>query len=81
MPWSRGLKSLSPCLRPAGWDNEKKVAILHENLTAVKPEDPYEDFIVKPPVRKVLRFPGCSFCIGKDASQGTDLTHCSVWGI
>lgn len=41
--------------RPAGWDNEKKIAILHENFTTVKPEDAYEDFIVKPPVRKVKR--------------------------
>lgn len=39
--------------RPSGWDNEKKIAILHENFTTVKPEDAYEDFIVKPPVRKV----------------------------
>ncbi|ETE66508.1 Cytoplasmic dynein 1 light intermediate chain 2 [Ophiophagus hannah] len=35
---------------PAGWDNEKKIAILHENFTTVKPEDAYEDFIVKPPL-------------------------------
>ncbi|KAG8521745.1 Cytoplasmic dynein 1 light intermediate chain 2, partial [Galemys pyrenaicus] len=35
---------------PAGWDNEKKIAILHENFTTVKPEDTYEDFIVKPPL-------------------------------
>uniref|UniRef100_A0A8C6CRY1 Dynein light intermediate chain n=1 Tax=Moschus moschiferus TaxID=68415 RepID=A0A8C6CRY1_MOSMO len=39
---------------PAGWDNEKKIAILHENFTTVKPEDTYEDFIVKPPVRKLV---------------------------
>uniref|UniRef100_A0A7N4PX69 Dynein light intermediate chain n=1 Tax=Sarcophilus harrisii TaxID=9305 RepID=A0A7N4PX69_SARHA len=39
---------------PAGWDNEKKIAILHENFTTVKPDDPYEDFIVKPPVRKLV---------------------------
>ncbi|XP_006878776.1 PREDICTED: cytoplasmic dynein 1 light intermediate chain 2 isoform X2 [Elephantulus edwardii] len=39
---------------PAGWDNEKKIAILHENFTTVKPEDPYEDFIVRPPVRKLV---------------------------
>uniref|UniRef100_F6W0X2 Dynein light intermediate chain n=2 Tax=Equus TaxID=9789 RepID=F6W0X2_HORSE len=39
---------------PAGWDNEKKIAILHENFTTVKPEDVYEDFIVKPPVRKLV---------------------------
>lgn len=49
-------KQVGFCLfafRPAGWDNEKKIAILHENFTTVKPEDAYEDFIVKPPVRKV----------------------------
>ncbi|XP_029464055.1 cytoplasmic dynein 1 light intermediate chain 2 isoform X2 [Rhinatrema bivittatum] len=39
---------------PAGWDNEKKIAILHENFTTVKPEDTYEDFIVRPPVRKLV---------------------------
>nr|KAF6406634.1 dynein cytoplasmic 1 light intermediate chain 2 [Molossus molossus] len=39
---------------PAGWDNEKKIAILHENFTTVKPEDAYEDFIMKPPVRKLV---------------------------
>lgn len=38
---------------PSGWDNEKKIAILHENFTTVRPEDPFEDFIMKPPVRKV----------------------------
>uniref|UniRef100_A0A674PCZ2 Dynein light intermediate chain n=1 Tax=Takifugu rubripes TaxID=31033 RepID=A0A674PCZ2_TAKRU len=37
---------------PSGWDNEKKIAILHENLSTVRPEDPFEDFITKPPVRK-----------------------------
>ncbi|OXB58295.1 hypothetical protein ASZ78_013041 [Callipepla squamata] len=40
--------------KPAGWDNEKKIAILHENFTTVKPDDAYEDFIVKPPVRKLV---------------------------
>ncbi|MBN3277788.1 DC1L2 protein, partial [Polyodon spathula] len=39
---------------PSGWDNEKKIAILHENFTTVKPEDVFEDFIVKPPVRKLV---------------------------
>ncbi|XP_074059216.1 cytoplasmic dynein 1 light intermediate chain 2 [Macrotis lagotis] len=39
---------------PAGWDNEKKIAILHENFTTVKSDDAYEDFIVKPPVRKLV---------------------------
>uniref|UniRef100_A0A671TMB2 Dynein light intermediate chain n=1 Tax=Sparus aurata TaxID=8175 RepID=A0A671TMB2_SPAAU len=37
---------------PSGWDNEKKIGILHENFTTVRPEDPFEDFITKPPVRK-----------------------------
>lgn len=38
---------------PSGWDNEKKIGILHENFTTVRPEVPFEDFITKPPVRKV----------------------------
>uniref|UniRef100_A0A8D3BIU6 Dynein light intermediate chain n=1 Tax=Scophthalmus maximus TaxID=52904 RepID=A0A8D3BIU6_SCOMX len=37
---------------PSGWDNEKKIGILHENFTTVRPDDPFEDFITKPPVRK-----------------------------
>ncbi|XP_054901189.1 cytoplasmic dynein 1 light intermediate chain 2 isoform X1 [Poeciliopsis prolifica] len=39
---------------PSGWDNEKKIGILHENLTTVRPDDPFEDFITKPPVRKLV---------------------------
>uniref|UniRef100_A0A1A8GNM1 Dynein light intermediate chain n=1 Tax=Nothobranchius korthausae TaxID=1143690 RepID=A0A1A8GNM1_9TELE len=39
---------------PSGWDNEKKIAILHENLQTLKPDDSYEDVIVKPPVRKIV---------------------------
>ncbi len=38
---------------PCGWDNEKKISILYENMTSMKPEDLYEDVIVKPVVRKV----------------------------
>lgn len=38
---------------PSGWDNEKKIAILHENFQSVKAEDNFEDVIVKPPIRKV----------------------------
>ncbi|KAL4624769.1 cytoplasmic dynein 1 light intermediate chain 1 isoform X2 [Arapaima gigas] len=34
---------------PAGWDNEKKIAILHENFQTIKAEDNFEDVIVKPP--------------------------------
>uniref|UniRef100_A0A665WZR2 Dynein light intermediate chain n=1 Tax=Echeneis naucrates TaxID=173247 RepID=A0A665WZR2_ECHNA len=37
---------------PSGWDNEKKIAILHENFQTVKTDDHFEDVIVKPPVRK-----------------------------
>ncbi|XP_037612909.1 cytoplasmic dynein 1 light intermediate chain 2 isoform X1 [Sebastes umbrosus] len=39
---------------PSGWDNEKKIGILHENLSTVKPGDPFEDFITMPPVRKLV---------------------------
>ncbi|XP_074522305.1 cytoplasmic dynein 1 light intermediate chain 2 isoform X1 [Halichoeres trimaculatus] len=39
---------------PSGWDNEKKIGILHENITSVRPDDPFEDFISKPPVRKLV---------------------------
>uniref|UniRef100_A0A4W4DSJ5 Dynein light intermediate chain n=1 Tax=Electrophorus electricus TaxID=8005 RepID=A0A4W4DSJ5_ELEEL len=37
---------------PSGWDNEKKIAILHENFQTVKADDNFEDVIVKPAVRK-----------------------------
>lgn len=39
---------------PSGWDNEKKIAILHENFQTVKADDGFEDVVVKPPVRKVM---------------------------
>lgn len=39
---------------PSGWDNEKKIAILHENLASLRPDDPFEDVIGKPPVRKLV---------------------------
>ena len=38
---------------PAGWDNDKKIGILHENFQTLKAEDNFEDIITKPPVRKV----------------------------
>jgi hypothetical protein len=38
---------------PAGWDNDKKIGILHENFQTLKVEDNFEDIITKPPVRKV----------------------------
>ncbi|XP_067862425.1 cytoplasmic dynein 1 light intermediate chain 1-like isoform X3 [Heptranchias perlo] len=37
---------------PAGWDNEKKIGILHENFQSLKADDNFEDGIMKPPVRK-----------------------------
>lgn len=39
--------------RPSGWDSEKKISILFDSMTTVKPDDPYEDVILKPTVRKV----------------------------
>ncbi|CAK6949556.1 cytoplasmic dynein 1 light intermediate chain 1 isoform X2 [Scomber scombrus] len=39
---------------PSGWDNEKKIAILHENFQTVKAEDSFEEVVVKPPVRKIV---------------------------
>ncbi|XP_011506157.1 PREDICTED: cytoplasmic dynein 1 light intermediate chain 1 isoform X2 [Ceratosolen solmsi marchali] len=35
-------------LIPAGWDNIKKISILHENLQSMKPEDYYRDVIIQP---------------------------------
>lgn len=46
--------SLCVCVNsPAGWDNEKKISILHENFQTLKADDVFEEVIVKPPVRKV----------------------------
>ena len=39
--------------RPTGWDNDKKIAILYENLQSMKPEDAFNDVIAKPITRKV----------------------------
>lgn len=39
---------------PAGWDNEKKIGILHENFQSLKADDKFEDAIMKPPVRKFV---------------------------
>lgn len=40
---------------PAGWDNMKKISILHENLQSMKPDDYYRDVIAQPSInRKVL---------------------------
>ncbi|KAH0564603.1 cytoplasmic dynein 1 light intermediate chain 1 isoform X1 [Cotesia glomerata] len=39
-------------LIPAGWDNIKKIAILHENLQSMKPDDYYRDVIAQPSVNR-----------------------------
>ncbi|XP_030406876.1 cytoplasmic dynein 1 light intermediate chain 1 isoform X2 [Gopherus evgoodei] len=39
---------------PAGWDNDKKIGILHENFQTLKADDSFEDIITKPPVRKFV---------------------------
>ncbi|XP_045193995.2 cytoplasmic dynein 1 light intermediate chain 2-like [Mercenaria mercenaria] len=40
---------------PTGWDNDKKIAILHENLQSIKPTEAYEDVIAKPVTRKPVQ--------------------------
>ncbi|XP_064641728.1 cytoplasmic dynein 1 light intermediate chain 2-like isoform X2 [Lineus longissimus] len=40
---------------PAGWDNEKKISILYENMTSMKPDDSYDDVIAKPVMRKPIQ--------------------------
>ena len=37
---------------PAGWDSEKKIAILCENMHSIRPDQYYTDVIAKPIVRK-----------------------------
>lgn len=33
---------------PCGWDNEKKISILYENIQTVSPDDPFDKVICKP---------------------------------
>lgn len=40
--------------RPAGWDNQKKISILYENMQSCRPEDLYNDIIAQPPSRKTV---------------------------
>ena len=37
---------------PSGWDSEKKIAILYENITSVSPDDPFNEVIMKPGTMK-----------------------------
>ncbi|XP_070583407.1 cytoplasmic dynein 1 light intermediate chain 1 isoform X1 [Erythrolamprus reginae] len=39
---------------PTGWDNEKKIGILHENFQILKVSDNFEDIVIKPPARKFV---------------------------
>ena len=55
--------------RPTGWDNDKKVAILYENLQNMKPEDAFNDVIVKPTTRKV------NFCDFSKAAFWDNTVH------
>lgn len=40
--------------RPAGWDNQKKISILYENMHSCRAEDLYNDIIAQPPSRKTV---------------------------
>lgn len=40
---------------PSGWDNEKKIAILYENIQSCMPDDNYNDVIIKPETRQTLQ--------------------------
>ncbi|XP_054164330.1 cytoplasmic dynein 1 light intermediate chain 2-like [Oppia nitens] len=58
-----GLKFKTPALVvekdavfiPTGWDNEKKIAILYENIQSVSPDDDYNEVIGSPIVNKPLQ--------------------------
>ena len=40
---------------PSGWDNEKKFAILYENIQTCHPDDTYNNVILKPESRQQLQ--------------------------
>ena len=42
------LYSLISYFSPAGWDSSKKIAILHENMHSMKPDQYYTDVIARP---------------------------------
>ncbi|XP_033123744.1 cytoplasmic dynein 1 light intermediate chain 2-like [Anneissia japonica] len=37
---------------PLGWDTLKKISICYENMMNIKPDDPFEDVLIKPPVSR-----------------------------
>ena len=59
-------------IRPAGWDNDKKINILYENLTSMKPDDDYSDVITRPATRSVVGGVGGSKAA---SSAGRDVTE------
>ena len=52
--------------RPAGWDNDKKIGILYENLTSMKPDDDYSDVIARPATRGAVKTVSSA---GRDAAE------------
>lgn len=54
---------------PAGWDNEKKIAILYENMHSVKPDQYFTDVIARPIVRKVGANRGDLEVVAEDEQQ------------
>ncbi|XP_076449472.1 cytoplasmic dynein 1 light intermediate chain 2-like isoform X2 [Babylonia areolata] len=40
---------------PSGWDNDKKISILYESMSTMKPDDSLEEVIVKPMLRKPVQ--------------------------
>lgn len=48
------INSINYSCRPSGWDNQKKISILYENMHACKPDDFYGDIIAQPPSRKTV---------------------------
>ena len=38
---------------PAGWDSDKKISILYDNLQSMKPDEDYSDIISRPTLRNV----------------------------
>ncbi|XP_071959273.1 cytoplasmic dynein 1 light intermediate chain 2-like [Antedon mediterranea] len=49
---------------PSGWDSLKKISICYENMTNIKPDDPFEDVLSKPPNRKP--FQDCREIVAED---------------
>lgn len=47
--------------RPAGWDNMKKISILHENLQSMKANDYYRDVIAQPATNRKVCYRTASY--------------------